>query len=139
VILGLNLQTSKDEIIKAILEGITWEMKLNLELLKKAKVKVKELRAIGGGAKSKKWLQLKADMFGKKVLSLNVSESACLGTAILAGVGIGEYSSIDDAIKKIINVKKVFLPNIKNKKIYDEKFKIYCKIYPMIKELNLNI
>ncbi|MFH1825090.1 MAG: FGGY-family carbohydrate kinase [Candidatus Firestonebacteria bacterium] len=135
VILGLTIGTKKNEIVKAILEGITYEMKLNLYCLEKAGIKINEIRAIGGGAKSDVWLKLKADMFNKKVVSLNVSESACLGVALLGGVAIGKYKSIFEAINNVVKVKKVFYPDSQRSKIYEEKFKVYKKIYPTLKDI----
>ena len=135
LILGLGLQTTKSDLIKAILEGITWEIKLNLELLSKAGVKISELRAIGGGAKSSLWLQLKADMYGKKLLSLNTSEAACLGVALLAGVAIGEYNSLEEAVRTTIRVRKVFTPDLGRQKEYQERLKTYLKLYPLVKGL----
>jgi xylulokinase len=135
VILGLTFGTKKNEVVKAILEGITYEMKLNLYYLKNAGVDISEIRTIGGGAKSDVWLQLKADMFNKKVVSLNVSESACLGVALLGGVAVGKYKSIYEAINNVVKVKKVFYPDFKKSKIYEDKFEIYKKIYPTLKDI----
>ena len=63
------------------------------------RMEVKELRAIGGGAKSEKWLQLKADIFDREVLSLDVSEAASLAMAMLAGVAVGEYKDVQEAVR----------------------------------------
>lgn len=138
-ILGLSLNTSKAELIKAILEGISFEMKYNLSLLEEISIPVDELRAIGGGAKSRKWLQLKADLYGKKMVSLKVSEAASLGAAILAGVATGEYSSIEEAVEATVKIKEVFYPQEEKKRIYEEKFQIYKDIYPTLKSLNHRI
>ncbi|NOZ22726.1 MAG: hypothetical protein GXP25_16735 [Planctomycetes bacterium] len=132
-IIGLDLTTTKEEIVKAVLEGITYEMKLNLMLLRKAGIKVDEIRAIGGGAKSEKWLQLKADMFNTKVVRLSVTEAACLGVALSAGVAIGEYKSFPDAVKGIVKPEKVFRPRAKFARVYEEKAKTYEKLYPALK------
>ncbi len=134
-IIGLTLDTKKEEIIKAILEGITYEMLLNLEYLNKAGVLIEELRAVGGGAKSDYWLQLKADMMGKKVCSLNVTEAGTLGVAILAGTAAGIYNSLDEAVEMLVKVKKNFYPDEQKHQFYQEKFKIYQKIYPAVKQV----
>jgi xylulokinase len=94
VILGLTLDTTKSQIIKSIIEGISYEIKLNIKLLEQSGVKINKIHAIGGGAKNRDLLQLKADMFGKQIISLKVSEAACLGASILGGVATGIYSSI---------------------------------------------
>jgi len=138
-ILGLSLNTSKSDLIKAVLEGISFEMKYNLSLLEEVGMPISELRAIGGGAKSRKWLQLKADLYGKRIASLQVSEAASLGAAILAGVAVGEYKSIDEAVKTVVKKKEVFYPQKENMKIYEEKFQIYRDIYPTLRDLNHRI
>ncbi len=138
-IIGLTLATRKGDIAKAVLEGITYEMMMNIDYLDRAGVRINELRAIGGGAKSPIWLQLKADMFGKRILSLNVSEAACLGDAILAGVAIGEYDSIERAVERVVKKIKEYNPNPKRKSIYKKKLRIYEGIYPALKELSHKI
>lgn len=134
-IIGLNLATSKSELIKAVLEGISYEMKLNIELLEEAGIVVDELRAIGGGAKSEKWLQLKADMFNKRIVRLKTTEAACQGMAIAAGVATGEYASFGEAVKTVVKPDKTFLPNRERARIYEEKLATYRKIYPVLKSL----
>lgn len=135
-IIGLTLSTSKGELVKAILEGISYEIKQNLTMLQDAGVEINEVRAIGGGAKSDKWLQLKADMFGKKVIALDISEGVCLGTAILAGTAIGKYSSIEEAVDLLVKPKETYYPREEIAQEYDEKLKVYEQIYPALKPIN---
>lgn len=132
-VIGLRLSTTRAELLRAVLEGITYEMKLNLSILESAGVHVKELRAIGGGAKSDFWLQLKADMFGRPVVRLTVTECAALGMAISAGVAAGTYGSVREAVQTLIKPDRVFEPNAKITKIYDEKLDAYRRIYPLLK------
>lgn len=135
-IVGLTLSTSKGELVKAILEGISYEIKQNLTMLQDAGVEINEVRAIGGGAKSDKWLQLKADMFGKKVIALDISEGVCLGTAILAGTAIGKYSSIEEAVDLLVKPKETYYPREEIAQEYDEKLKVYEQIYPALNSIN---
>jgi xylulokinase len=67
-----------------MLEGIAYEMRLNMEILADAGNEIKEFRAIGGGTKSDIWTQLKADVTGKKITVLNITEAGCAGAAMLA-------------------------------------------------------
>jgi len=135
VVVGLNINTSREELVKAILEGITFEMMVNLECLDNAGIKVNELRAVGGLAKSDYMLQLKADMMGKKIVSLNISEAGTLGVAILAGAASGVFKSVEDAVEKLIKVKKEYFPDEKAHQAYREKFRTYKKIYPAFKSV----
>ena len=138
-IVGLTLSTSKGELVKAILEGISYEIKQNLTMLQDAGVEINEVRAIGGGAKSDKWLQLKADMFGKKVIALDISEGVCLGTAILAGTAIGKYSSIEEAVDLLVKPKETYYPREAIAQEYDEKLNVYEQIYPALNSINKQI
>ena len=131
-IVGLTINTKAEDIIKAILEGITYEIMVNVERLEEAGVKVNELRTVGGLAKSDLFLQLKADMMGRKVTTLHVSEAGTLGVAILAGTACGIYTSIDDAVQKLVRIRKEFYPDEKLHEIYMEKFQVYEKIYPAV-------
>ncbi|MFB3895474.1 MAG: L-fuculokinase [bacterium] len=138
-ILGLTLSTTKPEVTRAILEGISYEIRLNIELLAQSGIPVREIRAIGGGAKSATWLQLKADLYGRKIRALNVSEAASLGAAMLAGWAIGEYKSLPEAVTQTVKINRTFSPKPKNKKIYNQNFKIYQQIYPLLKDINHQI
>ena len=131
-ILGLTLQTTKSDIVKAILEGISFEIKHNLNLLELAGVEINEIRAIGGGAKSDRWLQLKADIFGKDVVALDVSEGVCMGAAILAGTAIGKYNSIQEAVKLLIQPKQVYQPDKEKQQRYLERMDTYSQLYKTI-------
>ncbi|MCS7263582.1 MAG: FGGY family carbohydrate kinase [Armatimonadetes bacterium] len=134
VIAGLTISTTRGEFVRALLEGINYEMRLNLELLREAGVVVKEIRAIGGGAKSRFWLQLKASMFGVPVVSLNVSEAACFGAAIAAGKAIGKWKSMREASENLVKVREVFEPDSKETELYNERFAIYRNLYPTLKD-----
>jgi len=133
-ILGLTLSTSRKEFVKALLEGVTWEMRLNLELLGEAGVSVQELRLTGGGAKSRVWSQIKADILGRPISTLWVSEATSLGTAILAGVAIGEYSSVEEAVEHLVRVRETFEPDPERHRRYTERFALYRKLYPTLKD-----
>jgi len=88
------------------MEGITCILKESLDYLK---IDAEEIRAMGGGAKSPLWCQIKSDMTGKRLVTLKNDETACLGGAILAGVGVGIFESVEDAAKKI-STNKVYTP-----------------------------
>ena len=136
-IMGLTLAHTRDQFVKALIEGVSYELRFNLETLEAAAgVEINRLRAMGGGAKSGAWLQIKADITGKDVVSLAVSECGCLGAAMLAGVGIGEYSSIDEAVKILVSEVGVFEPDPDRHREYEEKFATYSELYPAIKELS---
>jgi xylulokinase len=134
-VVGLTLATGTDQIIKGILDGITYEMRLNLDRLAEAGVEVREIRAIGGGAKSRTWMQLKANIFNRPVSALNVSEAACLGAAILAGVAAGEYGSAAEAAEMLVKVVATYEPQPDEVARYAEQYGRYQRLYPALREL----
>lgn len=132
IMMGFNLGTKKEDIIRGILEGITYELKLNIDTLEKNGVRIDSLNVSGGGSKSDFWLQLKADITGKPICSLNINEAGCLAASVIAGYGIGKYDSISDAIGKIVKIKKEYHPEKKKHDYYLNRFEIYKKIFPLI-------
>jgi xylulokinase len=136
VIAGLRLDTTRGELIRAILEGVTFEMKLNLDIIEEAGVKVRQLRAIGGAAKSEAWLQLKADIFDRPVVAMEESEAACLGVALLAGKGVGVYGSLAGATEQTVKTRKAYLPTKATAELYCQRMELYKRLYPSLRELN---
>ncbi len=135
VIAGLRLSTPKGEIVRAILEGVTYEMALNADVLRECGAPIASFRATGGGAKSPFWMQLKADLLGKPVHAMRVSEAVCLGAAILAGTAVGTYTSAKATALRISQVERTYAPDAKKAKIYKERFELYKQIYPTMKDL----
>lgn len=132
-IIGLTLSTTRAQFLRAILEGISYEMKLNVDILGRAGVEVREFRAVGGGAKSDFWLQLKADMYNRPIVRLQVAEAASLGMAISAGVAAGIYSSAREAAERLVAPQDTFVPNPDRAAYYDDMLERYRQIYPTLK------
>jgi len=134
-IIGLSLKSTRAEIIKAILEGVTYEMKLNLELLQSAGIKINKISACGGGAKSDKWLQIKADILALPIEALPTGEAGCLGAALLAGWAVGDIKSPEETIRAGVKALRVFEPQSQNVSRYQKLYEIYKQIYPRLKPL----
>lgn len=134
--LGLTFAATKKDFAKAILEGLTYELKLNLELLRSAGVQIDELRAIGGGARSKLWLQLKADITGIRVAVPKITEAASWGAALLAGVGAGIFSAVDHAAEQTVKIVERYQPIPRSVSRYAERYELYREIYPTLANLN---
>lgn len=132
VILGLTFATSRKDIAKAILEGVTYELRVNLDLLKSSGIQIDTLRAIGGGAKSPFWLQLKADISGIPVVKPVITEAASFGAALLAGVGAGVYPSVVEAANRFLNLETPINPRTEFQDAYQQSYELYCKVYPAV-------
>jgi xylulokinase len=127
---GLTPEHTPAHFVRSIMEAVTCMLKSNLDYLN---VPVTEIRAMGGGASSHLWCSMKADMTGKNLITLKNKETACLGSAILAGVGYGYFASVKEACKNI-KTDKIYTPNgIDYSEVY-EKFIEYDSILNIRKE-----
>lgn len=137
-ILGLKLSTTKGDIYKACLEGICFEMKLNVEILKGMGTTIENLTCVGGGTRSDLLLQIKADIMGIEVRRLEVEESGTMALAILCATACGAYESLSQAAKALVKVKRTFEPNRNTHAIYTQKYDKYKNIYKNIKNIGLS-
>ncbi|HUZ18565.1 MAG TPA: FGGY-family carbohydrate kinase [Spirochaetia bacterium] len=138
-ILGLTISSSRHDIVRSIMESQTYELKLNLEKLAESGIEIAEMRAVGGGARSRAWLQMKADILDRPVRTLEVREGACLGAAILAGTALGVYPSIDEGVTATVRMGETFEPVTAMRDVYRERFEIYRTLYPTLKNLNRSL
>jgi xylulokinase len=132
-ILGLDLSTKREDILRALLEGVAFEIKLNLDILKKSGYEVKELRVIGGGARSQKLIQLKADVIGMPITIPDVTEAGCMGVAMLAKAA-HTRQDVSYIAKNWVNLVSEIIPQ--NQDFYNKKFSLYKNLYPLLKEGN---
>ncbi len=134
VIMGLKLETTRGQVIKGLLEGLTYYFAEGLDLLPRAGLHVDEFRATGGGSKSDVWLQLTADILGQPIARLQVNECGLFGAAILAGVGSGVFSSGVETSEAFVRVTRLFEPQPAVHAAYQERLARYKQLYPLIKD-----
>ncbi len=134
-ILGLTLGTDRKTFIKGLIEGLCLELRLNLESLAQAGVAVNRLRATGGGSKSPYWLQLKADITGCEVVTINVTESGCQAGAILGGVAAGVYDSVTQAVAQLVRERTVYEPDAQAHESYAHHFELYKELWPSVRDI----
>jgi xylulokinase len=137
--IGLSLATSKKQMIDAVMEGVTFSLNISTKALEKLGLEKKRFAVIGGGSKSEKWNQLKADILNQRVISMLYKEGGALGASILAGYGIEKYDSMEKASKNLAKVEKEYLPNKNKIAQYNRKFDIFRDIYPALKDINHRI
>jgi len=131
-IAGLTFATTHADIAKGILEGLTFELRANVDLLRDAGVEIKELHAVGGGAQSPLWLQLKADICRLPLRVPRVTEAACLGAALLAGVGCGVYEDVWEAVEETVRFDRRVEPRASSVAAYDAVYGVYEDLYPAL-------
>lgn len=133
-IIGLDLDTDKNEIFKGLVEGLVFEICFNMELINKSGVEIVELRAVGGGSKSDYELKLKASIANKRILRMDITEAGCLASMILAGLGTQRFT-LSEALSQFVKVKDEFLPDEKIRQRYLEKYEKYKEIYGLVSKL----
>lgn len=109
VFAGVQLAHTRAHFARAIMEAIAYILRQDIEYI--GSEGIKQIRITGGGAKSPLWAQIKADVTGKELTTVCEGETACLGTAILAAVGVGDFASIDEAAKDFVKLKKSYRPS----------------------------
>jgi len=132
--IGLTQRHDRSHIIRATIEGITFGMREQTQIFRHMGIPITQIRAQGGGARSAFWRQLQADMYQAPVVTINVSEGAALGVAILAAVGVGDYKSVPDATKAIIKVNENSTPHKKTAELYAKQYEKYARLYPLLKD-----
>lgn len=105
---GLTLEHTKAHMVRSIMESVACILKENLDHLG---MDIHEIHAMGGGASSPLWCRIMADITGKKMVTLKNGETACLGSAILAGVGIGLFPSVEQACSDLVKAGQVYMPS----------------------------
>jgi xylulokinase len=135
VFYGLTLKHSSAHMARAILESIGFMLKKILSYVEDAGIPVSEIRSMGGGARSEQWLQIKADICGYPLIKMEEEETSTLGSALLASVKVGDYSSLEEAVKAIVKTGKTFTPDKKNTGYYSKSYSLYNDLYSALKPL----
>lgn len=135
VIAGLKTGTTRGEIFKCILESVTYYFVDSLAVLRELGVDASSFTATGGGAKSDKWLQIKADIFGVPIIRPEIAEAGALGAAILAGLGTGVFASAREGVAQFVRRDRVFEPDAGRHALYAGRMALYRQLYPAIREL----
>lgn len=124
---GIDLSHTRAHFARAIMEAIAFNLRQNLESV--GIDSIKELRITGGGASSPLWAGIKANVVGKELSTLKEGETACLGSALCAAVGIGVYKSLSDASDAVVKTSKTYTPSGVN---YDEAYRRYCELDDLV-------
>jgi xylulokinase len=132
---GATLKTNKYEVAKSIIEGVCFELKINMDLLEKAGIVLKGLRAFGGAAQSETWMQLKADISGMPIEACKFVNQCPLGAAFLAAEGVGFFNSPEESIDFVTHDTMLYIPDKNNRAIYKQKFEKYIRFRSAVSDL----
>jgi xylulokinase len=132
-LVGLTESHTRAHIVRAILEGVAFSLRDTLTIFKEINVPVETIRLGGGGARSPLWRQIQADVYGHTVEMVEAEEGAAYGAALLAGVGSGLWSSVDEACESAVRVSAQITPNKADAATMDRQYATFRSIYPALR------
>ncbi|MCI9671573.1 MAG: hypothetical protein HFF49_08480 [Lawsonibacter sp.] len=135
ILTGVTLDTDRGALLKALLEGIAFELEINLECLKQSGLRISALHTVGGLARSTEYLQMKADIMGQDIVTLRYNEAGVLGAAILAAMACGAYPTWEQAVSHMVR----FGPRLHGREAehgwYQKRFSRYKRLHPLYQTL----
>jgi xylulokinase len=134
-LVGITAQHARAHVIRAILEGVAFSLRDSLTLFREIGVPIESIRLSGGGARSALWQQIQADIYGMPVELIEADEGAAYGAALLAGVGTGNWPSVETACETAVRVAKRVQPDAKVAAKMDQQYAEYRKLYPALREI----
>lgn len=133
--IGLTLAHDRPTVIRSVLEGTAFELRMVIEALEKVLGNpFSTIRLTGGGAKSDLWTQIQSDIYGKPIQTLRISECTTFGAAILGAVAAGVFRTIEEAVETLVHTRSSVEPNRKNHELYDELYAIFGETYRVLRE-----
>ncbi len=134
-LIGLTASHTRAHVVRAILEGVAFSLKDTFTIFDEMNVPVKSIRLGGGGARSRLWRQIQADVYAHEVELVEAEEGAAFGAAILAGVGAKIWSSVDAACDSVVRVRERVPPNDTNVAAMRNSYAAFRRIYPAMKSI----
>ncbi|MFW9910019.1 MAG: xylulokinase [Candidatus Thorarchaeota archaeon] len=139
VFAGLALGHTRRHLMRSVLEGVSYEIRSNLEVMKELGIPTNEVRVTGGAAKSDIWMQIQADVLGIPVIRSEFEEATALGAAILACKGVGVFKSVSEAATGMVRPKDILQPSSSNRDVYDFGYARYKQLYEAISGIKWEI
>ena len=134
-ILGLSAGSTLPEIYRACMEGVAYEMRLNYDALADSGIHFTKLHATGGGAKSRVWMQMKADILNLPITSLKTSDAGTVGSAMMTGVAVGVFRDLKEAAAVMVRQRETFDPDPRRHEQYMQIYERYRKVYQAVRPL----
>ena len=132
--IGLTLRHSRGHMTRAVLEGVAFGLKDSFTLIQNSGLgEITQVRASGGGTKGALWRQILASVLEAELVTVNTTEGAAYGSALLAGVGAGAWNDVASACKVSIKITGGTLPEPEQKEIYQKNYSLYQELYPALK------
>ncbi len=133
--IGMDMTHRRKHLTRAVLEGVAFSLRDTFEIMKDMGISIPVISINGGGAKSRLWCEIIANVLNVKVVKLNANEGPAYGAAILAAVGSGLFPTVEAACASFIRVSESIEPDREKAELYNSKYSIFKEIYPATREL----
>ena len=135
-IVGLTIDSTRHDVVKAIMDSLTYEFRINVEYFEKMGFHMKEMRVVGGASKSDFWMQLKSNILNREVSTQKEKDAACLGAAMIALKARGVYKNLYEAVHICVKTDRRYEPDPKQVKDYEQAYQKYTHLYGALREFN---
>src|SRR4051794_7961527 len=136
-LVGLTATHGRAHVVRAILEGVAFSLRDTLTIFDELSIPVESLRLGGGGARSRAWRQVQADVYGREVEVLGAEEGAAYGAAILAGVATGAWPSVEVACDSVVAVVGRVEPDPDAARVLDRRYAAFRRLYGALKDAEI--
>ncbi|MBE0658155.1 MAG: xylulokinase [Bryobacteraceae bacterium] len=133
--IGLTAKHTRADLLRAVVEGVSYSLKDCLGIIEQMSVEVKNVRASGGGANSIFWRQMLADIFGIGISTLENKEGSAYGAALLAMTGSGLYKSVEETCDAVIREADCMIPTVHESAAYSRGYEVFSVLYPTLKPI----
>src|SRR5215469_626791 len=133
-LVGLTAQHTRGHVVRAILEGVAFSLRDTLTIFRELNLPIESIRLGGGGARNALWREIQADVYGMPVEILEAEEGAAYGAALLAGVGLGVWPSVEAACDTAVRVAERIEPDAGRASVMNRRYDEYRDLYPALKE-----
>lgn len=132
VFFGVNLATEKADFIKAIMEGVSFALRHNIETVESLGISINEVRAVGGGLRSKEWLEILGKILKKPISTVSVRDTANLGNILLCGKALGIFDSYQDAVSKMVTTGQQ-VSYLGGVPVYEKQYGTFLELYQQLR------
>jgi xylulokinase len=134
-LVGISATHTRAHVVRAILEGVAFSLRDTLTIFGELKIPVESIRLGGGGARGALWRQIQADVYGTPVGTLEAEEGAAFGAALLAGVGVGNWTSVENAADASVRISQQIEPDARDAALMNRRYRAYRKLYPALRDV----
>jgi xylulokinase len=129
---GLTPRHTRAHFVRAIVEGVNFDLRQSLDIIRGHRIEVTQIRVIGGGARGRLWRQSKADIYNATTVSLEQSEGGALGAAMLAGIGAGIYRDAQDAAQQVVRTAECLEPRPEACAVYERLYPVFVRLHHLL-------